>query len=83
VKSGLQDGGPEFMHAITDLELGGSEQLGVGLARQQTGDAQCFFLDLLADDGGNALGLGFLFRAEVRFRHDASPDDAEGRNFGT
>ena len=52
------------MGPVAELELGGPQELGVGLGHEEAGPAEGFLLGLLADQGREALGFGFLVGGE-------------------
>src|SRR6516164_334561 len=60
---------PEFVDPLTYLELRSSQNLAILLGDQQAGHNQRFLFGLLGNDFSQALGFGFLFGSQNRFRH--------------
>jgi hypothetical protein len=53
--------GRQPVRVIADLECGGAEELAVRFGDEEPGHLKRFLLSLLEKEGGQALGLGFLF----------------------
>jgi hypothetical protein len=59
------------MCPLAEVELGGTEELGVGLGHEDACHPQGFLLGLLANEGRQALGFRFLFRGEKKVSHES------------
>jgi hypothetical protein len=63
--------------AVADLELGRSQELGVGLGGEQAGEAAGSLQERLLQGFKEALGIGFLLGGQVGFP-DGSPGGVLG-----
>jgi hypothetical protein len=65
------------MNAITDLELRVSQQMGVGLAGHEPGEAKGLGIEVVLEATVNGLCLGLLFGGKRFVVHDVSPGEGE------
>jgi hypothetical protein len=61
VQNGLHRVRRQAVGPIPDLELDSSQEFAVRFGHEAADHLEGLFLSLLADEGGQALGFGFLF----------------------